>query len=87
MDDALSEDFAGPGKLRIFQVLISVIVYALILGTILSIFYDIHIVENIAIAAANNLSGVFELAGVIAAGLFAIKAIAYADEVGLLGRY
>ncbi|MFB6235287.1 MAG: hypothetical protein ABEH81_03125 [Halopenitus sp.] len=80
MDDLIPEQTAGPGKLRVFMILITGLVLMLVFGTILSLFYNIHWVENIAKALANRPMLVFEIAGVISLGILFVKAASYLDN-------
>lgn len=84
MDDIIPDHTAGPGKLRIFVSLLMLLVSMLVIGSILSVFYNIHWVENLAITLANHPFVIFEIAGILALLSLFAKAISYANEEGLI---
>lgn len=84
MDDILPEHSAGPGKLRIFTTLLTLLVFALVIGSAISVLYNVDFVENIAMWAAKHPFLIFELAGIIAIISLVLRAISYADDQNLL---
>ncbi|GGL67235.1 hypothetical protein [Halocalculus aciditolerans] len=84
MDDIIPEHTAGPGKLRIFVSLLMLLVLMLVIGSILSAFYNIHWVEDLAMVLADHPFVIFEIAGLLAILSLLIKAISFANDEGLV---
>lgn len=84
MEDIIPEHTAGPGKLRIFIVLLMLLVSMLFMGSILSVFYNIHWVENLAMVLANHPFVIFEISGLLAIFSICIRIYGYTNNGGLI---
>jgi hypothetical protein len=79
------ESFEGPRTLRYFMVLLMFTVGVLVVGSVLSSLHDIHWLEDIGMALANNPMALLNLAGVLALIAVAVTVVPivlkYADEL------
>ncbi|WP_312909933.1 hypothetical protein [Natronosalvus caseinilyticus] len=82
----MTDEFAGPRKLRYFLYLLLIVVFGAVFSTILADFYGITFLEPLLWWFVENPMVLFELAGVFSIIalilIVAIKALKLADNSG-----
>lgn len=80
MLDELLEDFHGPGKLRVFSLLLTIVVCLAVIGVILAQLYDFPLLRDLVWVFVEDPMLLLPIAGIISLGGLAFSAWAYFDQ-------
>lgn len=77
MDDG---DIIGPGKIRVFSYILVIVVMTLAIGEALAVGLGITFVRDISMFFAKRPGLLLGIAGIIAIGLLAIRAVNFFED-------